>query len=388
MNSWISAKRTMSSNLRSISLLRIPRIAPLRKTFSRPVRSGWKPVPTSSSDPTRPSRSTVPVVGSTMRDRILSRVLFPDPLRPMIPTTSPWTTSNETSSSAQNRAAARRVPPRLISRATPSRLPTSASRRVRYLARAPSWYCFPRCETRMTRDASCGIGARECAAGNATSDDIGERALHASEEKGTPGEERERGDTRDENHRARPRRRPQQRPAESLDDADHRVQRVQGAPSLGQQAAGIGDGRREHPELREEGHHVSNVSKLDVERREPEADAERGREGQRDEHRKPYDLRGGCDSVPPHEPEQHREREREINEAGEHGGERDRQSREIHLRDEVGASNEAVRRQRESRREERPRRERSVGEQWVGNAVGRYMSEASEKEREHEHREQ
>ena len=30
--------------------VRMPRIAPFRKTFSRPVSSGWKPVPTSSSD--------------------------------------------------------------------------------------------------------------------------------------------------------------------------------------------------------------------------------------------------------------------------------------------------------------------------------------------------
>ena len=32
----------------------MPRIAPFRKMFSRPVSSGWKPVPTSSRLPTRP----------------------------------------------------------------------------------------------------------------------------------------------------------------------------------------------------------------------------------------------------------------------------------------------------------------------------------------------
>ena len=32
----------------------MPRIAPLRKMFSRPVSSGWKPVPTSSRLATRP----------------------------------------------------------------------------------------------------------------------------------------------------------------------------------------------------------------------------------------------------------------------------------------------------------------------------------------------
>ena len=33
---------------------RMPRMAPFRKMFSRPVSSGWKPVPTSSRLPTRP----------------------------------------------------------------------------------------------------------------------------------------------------------------------------------------------------------------------------------------------------------------------------------------------------------------------------------------------
>ena len=62
---------------------------PLRKIFSRPVSSGWKPVPTSSRLATRPWMSIVPVVGPVIRVRSLSSVLLPAPLRPMIPTTSP-----------------------------------------------------------------------------------------------------------------------------------------------------------------------------------------------------------------------------------------------------------------------------------------------------------
>ena len=51
------ANSTISSKRLRISLRRMPRMAPLRKTFSRPVSSGWKPVPTSSSEPTRPVTS-------------------------------------------------------------------------------------------------------------------------------------------------------------------------------------------------------------------------------------------------------------------------------------------------------------------------------------------
>ncbi len=68
--------------------------------FSRPVSSGWKPVPTSSREPTRPWISAVPLVGSVMRESILSSVLLPAPLRPIMPTTSPRLTSKETSLSA------------------------------------------------------------------------------------------------------------------------------------------------------------------------------------------------------------------------------------------------------------------------------------------------
>src|ERR1039457_6624837 len=42
-----------------------------------------------------------PLVGSVIRDRILSSVLLPAPFRPMMPTASPCFTSNETSRRAQ-----------------------------------------------------------------------------------------------------------------------------------------------------------------------------------------------------------------------------------------------------------------------------------------------
>ena len=54
----------------------------VKRMFSRPVSSGWKPVPTSSRLATRPWISARPEVGSVMRERILSRVDFPAPLRP------------------------------------------------------------------------------------------------------------------------------------------------------------------------------------------------------------------------------------------------------------------------------------------------------------------
>ena len=97
-----SAKATISSNFLKISRCVIPSIAPLRKIFSLPVSSGWKPVPTSSRLATRPRSTTRPAVGSVIRLNIFSSVLFPAPLRPMIPTASPCLISKFTSLSAQN----------------------------------------------------------------------------------------------------------------------------------------------------------------------------------------------------------------------------------------------------------------------------------------------
>jgi hypothetical protein len=46
----------------------------LRKTFSRPVKSGWKPDPSSSNAAVRPYVSTVPTVGLRVPAMSCSRV--------------------------------------------------------------------------------------------------------------------------------------------------------------------------------------------------------------------------------------------------------------------------------------------------------------------------
>ena len=91
----------MSGSLRLISRRFIPRMAPFRKMFSRPVSSPWKPVPTSSRLPTRPRMTALPRVGVVIRVRILSSVDLPAPFGPMMPSTSPCSTEKETSSRAQ-----------------------------------------------------------------------------------------------------------------------------------------------------------------------------------------------------------------------------------------------------------------------------------------------
>ena len=105
MNRPMPEKSMISSSLASTSAFLIPRIVPLRKMFSRPVSSGWNPVPTSSKLATRPASSIRPEVGEVMRARILSSVLFPAPFLPMTPMTSPCSTLKLTSRRAHTMSA-------------------------------------------------------------------------------------------------------------------------------------------------------------------------------------------------------------------------------------------------------------------------------------------
>ena len=61
--------------------------------FSLPVISPLKPVPTSSKEATRPPNLMFPVVGAVTRESIFNKVDFPAPFLPIIPKTSPRSTS-------------------------------------------------------------------------------------------------------------------------------------------------------------------------------------------------------------------------------------------------------------------------------------------------------
>ena len=98
----MSANCAIASKRSSISRSVNPRIAALRRTFSRPENSGLKPAPSSSSAATRPCTVTRPTVGVRVPAISCSSVLLPAPLRPTMPTFSPAPMSNVTSRSAQN----------------------------------------------------------------------------------------------------------------------------------------------------------------------------------------------------------------------------------------------------------------------------------------------
>jgi hypothetical protein len=96
------------------------------------------------------------VVGSVIRDRILSRVLFPAPFRPITPSTSPGATVSDTSRRAQSASGSADAS---ASSSARQRLTTqvngltnasaSTLRRVTYRSRRPSRYSLPTPSTRI-----------------------------------------------------------------------------------------------------------------------------------------------------------------------------------------------------------------------------------------------
>ena len=77
MCSPMSAKAMISSRFAAISAGASPSSVAARSMFARPVYSGWKPDPSSSSAPTRPLTATVPRVGLMTPATIFSSVDLP-----------------------------------------------------------------------------------------------------------------------------------------------------------------------------------------------------------------------------------------------------------------------------------------------------------------------
>ena len=102
MKSPISAKRSISARRASVSRRAKPISEAFMKTFSKPVNSGLKPAPSSSSAATRPATQTLPCVGSSVPVTICKSVDLPLPFGPTIPVVVPRAISKLTPRSAQN----------------------------------------------------------------------------------------------------------------------------------------------------------------------------------------------------------------------------------------------------------------------------------------------
>src|SRR3954463_8572284 len=179
--------------------------------FSRPVSSGWNPVPTSSRLPMRPNTSASPVLGMVIRLRILSSVLLPAPLRPTMPTTSPSWISSDTSLSAQNSSCSARAKG-CFSRCVSASAAVVGAEPV--LCRMV--YVFDRFRTETARSL----------------DDIGELPLEALERVPAGDEQDHAGDGGVGNRSKGRSGGVQHRPPEGLEEAGERVERIEQMEAL------------------------------------------------------------------------------------------------------------------------------------------------------------
>ena len=69
--------------------------------FSLPVKSGWKPAPSSSKAEREPLTAILPSVGWIIPEINFKIVVFPEPFGPIIPNVSPLFTLKEISSKAR-----------------------------------------------------------------------------------------------------------------------------------------------------------------------------------------------------------------------------------------------------------------------------------------------
>src|SRR5204863_4976840 len=77
--------------------------------------------------------------------------------------------------------------------------------------------------------------------------------------------------------------------------------------------------------------------------------------------------------------------DREVKQAGEHGGGGHDEAREVHLGDELLVLYEAVCSERDGRGEERPGNESAEEEDWIGRAAGWDAGQAPEEDTEDDH---
>src|SRR5438067_996611 len=106
----------------------------------------------------------------------------------------------------------------------------------------------------------------------------------------------------------------EKRPAESVDHADHRIERVEKAPALRNDRARESDGRDVEAHLHDERDEVAHVAIANEERREPDARAEREDHAEQENRNRPDDVAAEAHAIPEHQDEQQRRGDCKVDE--------------------------------------------------------------------------
>ena len=287
----------------------MPRIAPLRKTFSRPVSSGWKPVPTSSRLPTRPRMTARPArrcrdPRQELQKRRLPGAVAADDAEDLAPL--------DLEGHVLERPDLLLVRPVFL----PHQAPSGVRQANRGASRNPDWswpmrYCLESPSTSMV-----AVDIRSCP----------QNAAPRSRKYREPGHEQSTPGRHADYHHARARSRtPEQRPAEAGDHGGHRVEREQPLIPLLERGHRVDDGREVHPDVDHERNRDWNVSIADVPDREDQADAERRAGGEQQEEGSEERLNTQREVEPEDHPHEHGKCDEEVDEWGGDRAERQQQ---------------------------------------------------------------
>ena len=95
--------------------------------------------------------------------------------------------------------------------------------------------------------------------------------------------------------------------------------------------------------MESKGHHVAKIAVLYIQRRDPEARPERGKEGEQNKKRQKKYFPARPELIPDHHDTQDGETNQKIDKRNDNGRSRYDQSRKINLSNEAGTADEAIR---------------------------------------------
>ncbi len=131
-------------------------------------------------------------------------------------------------------------------------------------------------------------------------------------------------------------------PAEAVDDADHRVEGIEEAVLLRDDAGTETDRGDVETELNNKGDDEAEIPVFDIQGGEPEAGPEGGEEGEENEDGEEEELPARQEPVVDHHAGEDDEADQKINKRHDDGSGGDDEPREVNLADEVGIADEAI----------------------------------------------
>src|SRR5262245_17119560 len=364
MNCSSSANSRMCGRRACISLRERRKMAPFRKTFSRPVSSMSKPAPSSISGATVPRTSTLPSVGRSTRAITLRSVDLPAPFRPMMPIDSPRRTDRLTCESAFSSSVS--MPPR--------------SHRMRYSLNVRTRSCGTRYWTETSRRSMIGRSrvAGLDVVGNAVSVSLeDEPADHqcADPRHGRGDEHIRRRDLALEDGRP-----------ERFHQVRHRIEHQEAAVVLRQERERVKDGREIDPAREDDLVDRDDVGEHHGDGRQREGDAQREQCREQNGYRKERQGRAEVMSEGEHDDRQRHKRDEQVDDAGEHCGEDEDGLGDVYLLDDRRVTPEACGRPRRRLREEVPQHQRR--QDVDGEVLDRHAQDVGEHEGEDAHEEE